>query len=127
MSITFAIAGRSDLTMERGRIIPYVPIEYKIDQLLHFTEQNNPKVTDYGSNIQFIKLSFKHLSKDQYDGTVNGLETWFSSSQVNWAANSFTMTDEEGNTHTVRFWQNSFQMTRDAGGRYTVSFVLLKE
>jgi len=127
MSIVFTKAGRSNLTFERGRIVPYSTVEYTINQQMDLTESNTPKVTDYGDDLKLMKLVFNHLSKDMYNGTVNGLETWFSSSEVNWAENSFTMTDETGATHTVRLWQKKFGMTADQGGRYGVSIVLLKE
>ena len=127
MSIIFSIGGRSNLTLERGRIVPYTPVEYQINQELYLTESNNPKVVDYGGTAQFIKLAFSHLSKDNYDGAINGLNTWFLSSEVNWAGNSFTMTDESGATHTVRFWQKRFAMLRDGAGRYSLSITLLKE
>ena len=127
MSIVFAKAGRSNLTFERGRIVPYSTVEYTINQQLDLTESNNPKVTDYGDDLQLMKLTFNHLSKDMYNGTVNGLETWFSSSQINWAVNNFTMTDEGGTAHTVRLWQKGFALSKDQGNRYSLSIILLKE
>jgi hypothetical protein len=127
MAIVFSVAGRSDLTLERGRIVPYVPLEYRINQDLNFTEADNPKVVDYGSNAKFIKLAFIHLTSDNYNGLVNGLETWFSSTEINWAKNNFTMTDEDTVAHTVRLWQKQWSVSRDPGGRYSVGLVLLKE
>ena len=67
------------------------------------------------------------MTKDQYDCAVNGLKTWFESSSINWAATSFTMLDEKGNSHTVRWWQGNFNMVEHANGRYAIQFTLKKE
>lgn len=126
MSIVFSKAGLSDLTLERGRLYPLsTPIE--INQELYLTENLNPKIIDYGSTITYWKLAFNHLSKDNYNGTVNGLYTWFSSSTINWSEANFTLTDEKGVTHTVRLWQTNFDMPQNEGGRYSISLTLLEE
>jgi hypothetical protein len=125
--ITFIKGGLSNLTMERGRSIPLsMPIE--INQELYQTESMNAKVIDYGSKATYIKMEFRFLSKDNYDGAVNGLSTWFNSSQINWCSNSFTMVDESGVSHTVRLWQTNWDMPRDINNnRYSVVFILKKE
>ena len=127
MSIVFSKAGLSDLTLERGRMMPYSPKEIEIHQERYLTESNNAKITDYGSDLTFIKLAFNYLSKDNYDGTTNGLYTWFASSTINWSENNFTLTDEIGVTHTVRFWQGNFNMVKMRGGRYQIELILKKE
>ena len=91
------------------------------------TESNNPIVVDYGDNLEFINLNFKNLSKDNYDGAVNGLKTWFESSEINWSANNFTLIDELGVSNTVRLWESSFGMAFKANGLYEISLKLLKE
>lgn len=125
--IVFQKSGLSDLTMERGRIVPYSPEEIEIDQIQNLTENNIPIIVDYGNNLTFINLEFNHLSKDNYDGATNGLKTWFSSSQVNWMANNFTMIDENGVSHTVRLWDKKFKFQTLGSGRYNISIKLLKE
>ena len=127
MSIVFQKAGLSDLTLERGRLFPYSEKDIEINQKRYLTEDNNPIVIDYGSNLNTIRLSFSHLTSDNYDGTVNGLVTWFETSEVNWSANNFTLVDELGVSHTVRFWQKEFAMPKQIGGRYSIELILLKE
>ncbi len=127
MSIVFKKSGMSDLTLERGRVVPYQTQEQKINQERYLTESYNTKVVNYGSNAQYLELSFKHLTKDNYDGTVNGLKTWFDDSSINWSMNSFTMLDENGISYTVRLWQNNFKMAVDGAGRYSVKLILKVE
>lgn len=126
MSIKFSKAGMSDLTLERGRLFPVIsPITINQDRYL--TESNNPKVIDYGDNLELKELKFNYLSKDNYDGATNGLKTWFEDSTINWCENNFTLTDENGATHTVRLWQDKFDMRMTSNGRYTISLTLLEE
>lgn len=127
MPITFQKSGRSDLTMERGRIVPYTAWDVEVNQENYLTESMNPKVIDYGGVLNIISLQFQYLSYDNYLGTVNGLRTWFESSQINYMENSFTMIDEFGLTHTVRLWQNKIKMDMNAAGRYTIGIDLLEE
>ena len=126
MSIVFSAAGMSNLTLERGRLYPLsMPIQ--INQELNLTDGMNPKITDYGGTAQFWKVIFNYLSKDNYDGSVNGLKTWFEDSNINWCENSFILTDENGVAHTVRLWQKGFDMPENSSGRYSVSLTLLEE
>ncbi len=126
-TIVFQKAGLSDLTIERGRILPLELDNIAVNHDMYLTEDNKPKVTDYGDSLNLIRLAFKSLTKDNYDGVVNGLKTWFESTQINWAENSFTMTDESQVVHTVRWWQKKFGMPLSAAGLYSISFILLKE
>lgn len=125
MSIVFSKGGLSDLTLTRGRIFPLAePIE--INQEINLTDGMNPKVTDYGGTAVFWQVTFLYLTKDNFDGAVNGLKTWFSSTVINWCENSFTLIDESGVSHTVRLWQKQFNMPENSNGRYSVSFTLFK-
>jgi len=126
MSIVFSKAGLSDLTLERGRLYP-ISKPIQINQELYMTESLNAKVVDFGSTATFWMMVFSYLSKDNYDGTTNGLKTWFESSTINWCENNFTLTDESGVSHTVRLWQNKFDMQESSSGRWNISFTLLKE
>lgn len=126
MSITFQKTGLSDLVIERGRLFPdKQPIQINQDRYL--TESMNSKIVSRGSSAQFLKLKFSGLSKDNYDGTVNGLKTWFESSTINWSSASFTMIDEDGTTHTVRYWNDDFDMPGIAPNRYEFTLELKKE
>lgn len=126
MSIKFSAGGMSTLTLERGRLYP-LSMPVQINQELNLTDGMNPKVTDYGGGVQFWKMMFNYLSKDNYDGAINGLKTWFEDSNINWCENSFTLTDEDGNTHTVRLWQKNFDMPENSNSRYSVGLTLLEE
>lgn len=125
-AIVFQKSGLSDLTLERGRVFP-VREPITINQDNYLTEAMNPKVVDYGSTLQLLRVTFKGLSEDNYSGTINGLKTWFSSSQVNWMENSFTMIDELGTIRTVRLWQKQFDMRSISPNRYSITLTLLEE
>lgn len=124
--IIFSHASMSDLTIERGRLFPLrEPIE--LNQERQLTENKNPKVIDYGGYLNLWEMRFEGLSKDNYDGVVNGLKTWFQDSNINWAQNNFTLTDESGTDHTMRYWADDFDMPADADNRYSITLILLKE
>jgi len=86
-----------------------------------------PKVVDYGNTLKLIELKLEGLSRENFDNAVNGLKTWFESSQINWCENSFTMVDETGTNRTVRLWQKEFKMAEVSPNRYSVSLTLLEE
>jgi len=125
-SIVFKKSGLSDLTIETGRVYP-VRRPVRVNQARYLTESMNPKVVSYGSTVEFIVLELAGLPRDNYDGTVNGIKTWLSSSVINWSAASFTLVDERGDTHTVRYWADEFDMPRVYANRYSTTLTLLKE
>ena len=127
MSIVFSKSGLSDLTLERGRIYPYSEGDIEIHQDRYLTESNEAKVVDYGTDLTMIVVRFQYLTKDNYDGATNGLKTWFQTSEINWSANSFTLNDENGVDHTVRFWQGNFSMPRTSSGRYQIQLIFKEE
>lgn len=125
MAITFAKGGMNTLTLERGRVYPLSrPID--INQELNLTDGMNPKVTDYGGTAKYWQLVFNYLSKDNFDGAINGLKTWFESATINWCANSFTMTDERGAAIVVRLWQKRFDMSEHGSSRFGISLTLIE-
>lgn len=126
MSITFQKSGLSDLTIERGRLFP-AKSKIRINQDRYLTESMNAKVVSRGASAQFITLKISGLSADNYDGTVNGLKTWFESATINWSAASFTMVDEDGTSHTVRYWRDDFDMPEVSPNRYEITIELKKE
>jgi len=125
--IIFQKTGMSDLTLENGRLVPFSPDEIEINQDKYLTESNNAKIIVYGANLELLKLKFKNLPKDNYDGSINGLKTWFSNSIINWLANSFTLLDENGISYTVRLWQNKFKTIKSSNERYVIELLLKKE
>ena len=127
MSIVFQKGGLSDLTLEHGRMMPYDIDDIDINQDMYLTENMNPKVVDYGGTANFILLQFRNLSKDNYDGSTNGLKTWFQATAINYAENNFTLVDENGVSHTVRLWQNKFKIIKDSSERYHFQIKLLEE
>ena len=124
--IVFQKTGMSDLTLERARSYP-ISEPYQLNQERYLTENGQPKVVKYGDPVRFIEVQLKGLSRDNYDGVVNGLLTWFSDPNIDWSKNSFTMIDEYGQQHTVRLWQDDFNMKQDSWDSYSIRLKLLKE
>lgn len=123
MAIQFTKGGMSDLTLEHGRLFPVEqPIE--VNQENYLTESLNAKVIDFGGSITIYKLRFNNLTRDNYDGTVNGLKTWFENSNINWMMNTFSLIDENGVTHTVQLWQKEFNMRMLPNSRYEIELIL---
>ncbi len=126
-TITFQKAAMSDLVLERGRLLPFSPEAISINQDMYLTESNNAKTVKYGDNLSLVKLSFNNLTKDNYDGTVNGLKIWFENALIDWTLNSFTMIDEAGIINTVRLWQKDFTMPLKSNSRYLIGLTLKLE
>lgn len=123
MAITFRKTGLSDLILERGRLFPLKnPIT--INQERYLTESNTPVVVDYGNPEKIIEVHVEFLTRDNYDGTINGLKTWFESSTINYSLNSFTLIDENGYEHTVQLWQDDLDFSENISGRYSVKMDL---
>lgn len=121
--LTFQKAGLTDLVIEGGRSLP-ITTELTFNQERVLTEDRQPKVVDYGGDIeQLYQVNLENLSvKDFRD-----LKAWFSSSQVNGALNNFTMIDEDGTSLTVRLWSDKVTLTMNAFGVYSASFLLRGE
>jgi hypothetical protein len=125
--ITFQGSGMSDLAVQHGRSFPFSPSSIEWNQEVHLTEEYNSKILDFGSSIEFIQVVLTGLTRDNYQGSVNGLRTWFMDSNINGAETSFTFIDENNETHTVRLWQTKINFQLDGFDSYSVSFVLKKE
>lgn len=124
--ITFRKSGLSDLVIPRGRLYPAkTPIEINQDRLL--TESNNPIVVNYGDHLELLEISLEGLTRDSYDGTVNGIKSWFKNSAINFAENNFTIEDEHGESFTVRYWAGNFDMQETGENNFSVKLKLLIE
>ena len=123
-TITFQKASMTDLILERGRLLPTTPEVISINQDMYLTESNDAKTVKYGTNLKTSKLSFNNLTVDNYNGTVNGLKTWFEDALIDWTLNSFTLINEAGETLTVRLWQKKFSMGLKSNSRYSVNLLL---
>jgi len=122
--ITFEKNGLTSLTIAGGRITPYSPEDQILNQETYLTESSNPKVVNYGSNLNLIKLVLKNLSKDNYDGSTQGIKTWFETSTINWSSASFTLKDEFGTDYLARLWQNKFSVKARPNSRYDITIIL---
>lgn len=114
------------LIFEKGRIFPK-PNPIEINQAMGFSEDMKAKVADMGNNLELIDVMMQRLTKDQYDGTVNGLKTWFDNTNINWRKNTFTFQDETGAKITVRLLDENFDMPEVVSGFYSFKLRLMQE
>lgn len=121
--VVFQKSGLSDLTFENGRAYPLSsPVEF--NQEIYENEDRSVKVVDYGGTpVEYIQINLPGMNQKE----ALGLLAWFKSSQVNGAANTFTMVNENGESQTVRLWQTRVETEQDGFGIYSASFTLRKE
>ncbi|MDZ7355755.1 MAG: hypothetical protein ONB55_21760 [candidate division KSB1 bacterium] len=121
--IVFQKSGLSDLTFENGRAYPLIsPVEF--NQEIYETEDRSVKVVDYGGTpVEYIQINLPGMNQKE----ALGLLAWFKSSQVNGAANNFTVINENGESQTVRLWQTQIEIEQDGFGIYNASLTLRKE
>lgn len=120
--ITFQKSGLTDLVFESGRSYPLSsPVEF--DQVIYESESRKVKVIDYGNTVEFIEINLPAMTQKE----ATGLISWFKSTQVNGAANTFTLVNENGESQTVRLWQTRIETTQEGFGVYSASLTLRKE
>ena len=102
MSIpTFSKTGVSTFPCDYARAFPLrAPVGGQ--QILDEAGGGQPKVADLGAEEQFIHIKVRNLSETNRDELL----TFFRDSLINWSANPFTWTYENGNTSLVRYWNS---------------------
>lgn len=125
-AILFQKSGMSDLTLANGVILPKKHT-YQINQKRYFTESMNAVVLSLSSKAELLILRIADVSKDNFNGSVNGLKTWFDNSLINYSENNFTLVDENGETSTVRLWADNFEIDETQPGLFSLELTLLKE
>jgi len=122
--IIFRKSGLTDLFIQ-GRSLP-ISQEFVFNQDLYTSEGNQPKIIDFGDDIEensLVQININNLSED----LKNQIKSWFKSAQINGAEGSFTMINEDGEGKTVRLWSDKLSMTVDDTGLYSAFFVLRGE
>lgn len=116
----------TDLVFEKGQLYT-VRKPIRPNQIVGRTAGGQIKVAKLGKSELTLILNFTGLTKDNYDGTVNGLKTWFETAAIDWRKNSFTLVDETGTSYTVRLMNPEFDMQEYSPGRYRITLTLRKE
>ena len=77
---------------------------------------------DKGTDNEF-DLPFERLTRTDYDA----LKTFLAHATVNWKMTTFTYTDQDSTTHTVRLVNDRLQFAQVAFDQYSGSIQLRKE
>jgi hypothetical protein len=94
-----------------GRFIP--------NQFIGLSDDDTPKVASLGSARQLIPLEFENLERQ--DRT--NLLAFMTNPSINWAKNSFTLTDELGISYLVRFLEPEFNMPEESDDNVSLSMI----
>ena len=123
MNPTFSKAGAATFTFDEGVDFPIGRGDAP-DQSVGEATGGAIQVKTYSSAVRQVHtMTFRLNSLDSYDDLYN----FFDDSNVEWRANSFTFTDSDGNTYTVRLWQDGIGYTWIAENIFVVSLVLRVE
>jgi len=119
----FSKSGITSYTFQKGPFLPHKrPIRQH--QNVGVSGGNQVKVANKGSATQEIEIVLNRISLTSY----NNLLTFLQDSAVNYALNTFTYTDQDANTYTVRLWNHKgldFPLVK--GGFYNIRMLLIVE
>jgi len=108
--LTKAGATGSPLTLDNGSSFPLSnPLE--INQIVDVSGGGQPKVFDLENEAQFRAVNIKLVSKTNRDALL----TFLAHANVRYRANTITLTDEYGATHTVRLWSKKIDFPEVQG------------
>uniref|UniRef100_A0A6M3KLL2 Uncharacterized protein n=1 Tax=viral metagenome TaxID=1070528 RepID=A0A6M3KLL2_9ZZZZ len=122
-SPTFSKAGVTTLTFSDGESFPITRTDSK-RQLRGIAMGGSIKILTLSSNQeQYIDLIFNQLTSTD----ITNIKAFLDDANINWSANTFTYTDSESNTFTVRFWNDALIYNRIFLNLYAVSIRLRVE
>uniref|UniRef100_A0A6M3L8P2 Uncharacterized protein n=1 Tax=viral metagenome TaxID=1070528 RepID=A0A6M3L8P2_9ZZZZ len=122
-SPTFSKAGVTTLTFSDGESFPITRTDSK-RQLRGIAMGGSVKILTLSSNQeQYIDLIFNQLTSTD----ITNIKAFLDDANINWSANTFTYTDSESNTFTVRFWNDALIYNRIFLNLYAVSIRLRVE
>lgn len=118
---SFSKSGVTTFTFSRGDVYPHrrtvVP-----RQRLGIAEAGTVQVATLSAPEYQHVLTFEGLSASDY----SALLTFLTDPLVNWAANSFTYTDVDSATYTVRYI-GGLEMPQVSSGRFSATLTLREE
>ena len=116
---TFSKSGVTTLTFSQGNLAPSV-IDEAPRQIINEAENGSQSVYTLSGTILTHTLQFQDLPSTDHDN----LRTFLRNSAINYSSSTFTYTDSDGATHTVRYVDSTLRRTRNATGTYDLSITL---
>lgn len=118
MTPTLSKSGVTTVTLSRGSIFPsaepYIP-----NQFVGVSDSNVVRTAVLGDARQILEVPFAQLTS----ADITNLRNFFQNSLINWGENSFTYTDEDSNSFTVKYIQPMFKPERDSSGNFSITLV----
>lgn len=115
----FDKTGVPAVTFTRARTYP-VGDTWVPNQFVGVSDANTIRVASLGSPRQLIGMTFDQL--DRSDRTA--LLAFFQNPKVNWGLYSFTLTDEDSNSYTVKFLEPEFRMPEETDDNVSLTITL---
>ena len=115
----FAKSGVTTVTFSQGSLTPDL-IEEEPSQVQSEGEDRSLTVYTLAPAILIHTLSFQDLPASD----LTALLAFLRDPLVDYAANTFTYTDSDGNDHTVQYVSRSLQRPRNATGTVAISLQL---
>ena len=112
------------LDFQRGREIE-IREPFGQRQIAGFTNPNQAKIQDYGSDEQYFEIIISKVNKTSFDA----IHSFFALSYVNYTESPFTFIKEDHTTmERVRLWKASgFNLPQVKGGLYDMKLLLKGE
>ena len=120
---TFSKSGVTTYTFTKAPFTPHhKPL--KQHQNIGISGGNQAKVANKGAATELIQIIMNRISSTSY----NNLLTFIQDTNINYSLYTFTYTDVDGNTYTVRFFNTKgIDWPQAKGGLFNVNFTLRVE
>ena len=128
MSIIFSHASATDVTLSKSSKFPYNQTGKIVpNQIIGEAVGGAVKVATLGDNKRTWTIEVEY----ETEAIRNALLTFFADADVNYAANTFTFSPDDGSSYTVRLWNAKgldFPVLVDNGAKfYSIKITLRQE
>lgn len=120
---TFSKSGVATVTFSKGRFYP-IDSPQQPNQIINEAEDGTFYGAELGNPVTFIEARFERVPLSD----ATNVFAFLNDSNVKWSLNTFTFTDEDGTTYTVRYW-GPFPLRRPqvTAGLVDIEFMLRVE
>lgn len=120
---TFSKTGVTTFTFEKARFLPVK--EPRVQNTKRTVAGGGQvKVAKHGERVRFFDIIINRVSSSNRDDLITFLED----TNIDYDLNTFTFTDEDSNTYTVRYWDSKgLDVPQVKGGLYNIRLRLRAE
>lgn len=111
----------SPLVLSRDALMPFVRPRV-LNQFVGVSDANTVKVASVGAPLETIVIQFAQLTRTDRDNII----AFLADPLVNYGENSFTYTDSDGVSSTVRFLDTELALPEDSDNNVSWELVLTK-